>query len=688
MIPCGIKEHFPLVLLLLMNTLWYATSDEDEEAKLEACLKQYDEEGRKTMSRVVAIQRNLFQDFNDQSVKNFNEISCRAQDWLCNVRHKLQAVSVENITDENSKIARTNILHRTGPCANGSLWSAAQTELTRMLRIYNKEICALNDAAKDCSVKWSLYSDIFNKLANASNPLLLLYIWQEWREIENLGQMRASFATAYGALKNASIGAGYADLGDWWRHAYSTTENFDVKNASRTIFYDLLPLYEELHAYVKHKLANRNSLYIPLIGSHLVQSLFGDQWQQLYRWTRPDKSLPNLDITAALKETYRSVSQMFDEIKKYFSDIGLHGEIICRTSCMYEKPPKEAKLHPICKPTFYDLYDDNDDWSYTVSMCGQIDSNTMGEMFRLIGQGIYAREYSEQKMYFRQPANAGLFSAIGEAIALSYFQPKTLNETYNISISDTELADVDFLYRQALLKLPSVMYSYATDLWRWQLFRSDDVENRDWVKMENSWWTTMNKYMGLANPRPSNVNMSDFLVVPEVILFEPHIDSLFSTIFQFQIYEYACEIVNHKDALHKCTFGKKKKISQLFEQLMNVGSEKEWSLLLNETLHSNLNSSSLLKYFQPLHQWLIMENDKTSACRGWYADEEWPREVLLKLSPKRCKKEPPAPPPPPPTEGPEPVTKPDDQLNSADRVGTQWCLLLFLIPFLCLHPIS
>ncbi|XP_048450072.1 angiotensin-converting enzyme 2-like, partial [Rhincodon typus] len=87
-----------------------------------------------------------------------------------------------------------------------------------------------------------------------------LWAWEGWRV--NVGKRLRPLYEEYAALKNkAAIMNGYEDYGDYWRGNYETDDvgvyaysrNDLLKDVDR-LLEEIMPLYKELHAYVRAKL--------------------------------------------------------------------------------------------------------------------------------------------------------------------------------------------------------------------------------------------------------------------------------------------------------------------------------------------------------------------------------------------------------------------------------------------------
>ncbi|OUC42088.1 hypothetical protein D917_10465, partial [Trichinella nativa] len=99
----------------------------------------------------------------------------------------------------------------------------------------------------DCKRMWSLNPDLTNLFANCHDYKTLLYAWQAWHDI--VGRpIRGPFERAVQLGNRGARAIGYDDVGDYWRAQY---ENDYLKEELASMWQQLLPLYEQLHAYVR-----------------------------------------------------------------------------------------------------------------------------------------------------------------------------------------------------------------------------------------------------------------------------------------------------------------------------------------------------------------------------------------------------------------------------------------------------
>ena len=137
---------------------------------------------------------------------------------------------------------------------------------------------------------------------------------------------------------------------------------------------------------------------------------------------------------------------------------------------------------------------------------------------------------------------------------------KYLSFAYHYSFPFSE-EDINFLLKQALLKLPFIPFSYIVDKWRWSVFsgRTEPVEYNRY------WWELRKKYQGISIPKGMNRN-DDLLCDPGTFFHVAHnteyLRYFMSHILQFQFHKALCDEAGVGSPYHKCSIYKSKRAGE------------------------------------------------------------------------------------------------------------------------------
>jgi len=90
------------------------------------------------------------------------------------------------------------------------------------------------------------------------------------------------------------------------------------------------------------------------------------------------------------------------------------------------------------------------------------------------------------------------------------------------------------------------------------------------------------------------------------------------TILQFQFAESLCKIAGEEGPLYQCDFSGSIEADTAFKKMLQLGSSKPWQDALESlTGERKMSAKPIIKYFEPLQEWLVKENKKNGDTPGW-----------------------------------------------------------------------
>merc|ERR1719341_2139418 len=117
-------------------------------------------------------------------------------------------------------------------------------------------------------------------MANETDPNVLQYYWKEWRDI----------------------------TGQKIKEDYVKYTDEDFKKEIESLWEEVKPLYQNLHAYVRYRL-KENEDYKALmpddndpIPAHILGNMWAQSWENIYDLVAPYPDVPLLDISETLEE--------------------------------------------------------------------------------------------------------------------------------------------------------------------------------------------------------------------------------------------------------------------------------------------------------------------------------------------------------------------------------------------------
>uniref|UniRef100_A0AAX7W1A7 Angiotensin-converting enzyme n=1 Tax=Astatotilapia calliptera TaxID=8154 RepID=A0AAX7W1A7_ASTCA len=450
-------------------------------------------------------------------------------------------------------------------------------------------------------------------MANSRSYKTLLYAWEGWHNASGV-PLKQYYPSFVGLSNKASRADGFQDTGDDWRSWYETeTFRQDLEEIYKTIE----PLYRNLHAFVRRQLYNQyGPKYINLKGpipAHLLGNMWAQTWNNIYDMMIPFPDKPNIDVTDEMVRQGYNATHMFRVAEEFFTSLGLERmpEEFWEGSMLVKPQGREV----VCHASAWDFYNRKD---FRIKQCTTVTMEQLFTVHHEMGHIQYYLQYKDKPMGFRSGANPGFHEAIGDVLSLSVSTPKHL-ETINLleSVTSDIETDTNYLLKMALEKIAFLPFGYLIDLWRWDVFSGKTPPER----YNADWWYLRTKYQGICPPTRRTEEHFDAGAKYHIPGNTPYIRYFVSFILQFQFHEKLCEAAKHTGPLHTCDIYRSAEAGAILKKVLQAGSSESWPVVLQDAIGTNkLNASSLMKYFEPIIEWLNKQN--VNETLGW-PDFNW-----------------------------------------------------------------
>ncbi|XP_022707839.1 angiotensin-converting enzyme-like isoform X2 [Varroa jacobsoni] len=431
----------------------------------------------------------------------------------------------------------------------------------------------------------------------------LLHVWSQFRD--KAGKpVKNKWLKVASILNEGSRANGRKDYTeDLLETYYEQSPNFEKD--LEDLWITLKPLYQQLHAYVRSKLIIMYPGKIKEDGpipAHLVGHIHAQHIS--IKGLEPFKGRPTVDVTDAMVRKGMKPRDLFKLSEEFFNSLGLKpmtDEFWNRS--LLEKPSDGREL--VCHASAWDGCGTN---LVRIKQCTRVKMSDLIVAHHEMGHIEYYLQYQKLPSYYQSGANPGFHEAVGDTLALSVSTPKHLQAINLLEESEmTEEDTLNYLMSIALDKIAILPSAYFFDNWRWNVYRGNYAPER----LNDEWWKLQLEYAGYCPAVRRSKDDFDPASKYHISSGTPYIRYFVANILQFQFYEALCDAAGHRGLLHECDFYRSKEAGKLMGDMLALGSSKPWPEALKAITNGKtgkMDARPILRYFQPLYDWLIKYN--------------------------------------------------------------------------------
>ncbi len=463
--------------------------------------------------------------------------------------------------------------------------------------------CPAGKTGEDC---YDL-GELSQTIAESRDPAALLDAWKGWHDAAR--PLRADYQR-YVALGNEGARElGFPDVGALWRSGYDMQPDAFAAEVDR-LWGQVRPLYDQLHCYVRTRLAETyGASVVPSSGpipAHLLGNMWAQDWSNIYPLVAPPASDPGYNLTERLVAKGTDAIGMVKIGEKFFTSLGF--EPLPDTFWQRSLFVKPRDREVVCHASAWDL-DNQDD--LRLKMCIVVNEEDFSTVHHELGHNFYQRAYKTLPPLFRNSANDGFHEAVGDAVALSV-TPEYLKTIGLIEQVPPASSDLGLLMQRALDKVAFLPFGLLIDQWRWQVF-SGKVPPE---KYNQAWWDLKKKYQGVVPPVARTEDDFDPGAKYHVPGGTPYTRYFLAAILQFQFHRAMCQAAGVEGPLHRCSIYGNQAAGEKLQAMLEMGASRPWPEALEALTGSpEMDATAILDYFKPLSAWLEQQN-RGKTC-GW-----------------------------------------------------------------------
>ncbi|XP_074522073.1 angiotensin-converting enzyme 2 [Halichoeres trimaculatus] len=611
-----------LVALLAGTSAVSAQSDLENQAR--EFLKKFDEEASAQMYNYSLASWAYNTDISEENSEKLAEEGRIWGSFYAKMSAESLKYPVDQMTDPEIKLQLISLQDKGSGALSPDKAEHLSKVLSEMSTIYSTATVCLTDDLLSCQ---TLEPGLETVMAQSRNYTERLHVWEGWRR--EVGKRMRPLYEDYVDLKNEAAKLnGFEDYGAYWRYNYETIEEDSefkytrdqLMEDVRAVYKEILPLYKELHAYVRAKLMDAYPGHIAKnapLPAHLLGDMWGRFWTNLYSLSIPYPDKVDIDVSETMVAQGWKERRLFEEAEKFFMSVGLY-EMFDNfwTNSMLTKPTNGTKV--VCHPTAWDMGNRED---FRIKMCTKVNMDDFLTVHHEMGHNQYQMAYRNLSYLLRDGANEGFHEAVGEIMSLSAATPKHLKSLGLLApdfVYDTE-TEINFLLKQALTIVATLPFTYMLEEWRWQVL-SENITKDEWMKR---WWEMKRELVGVVEPVPRDETYCDPPALFHVSGDYSFIRYFTRTIYQFQFQKALCDAAGHTEALSSCDITGSKEAGTKLRNMLELGRSQSWTRALKTISgDTRMNARPLLDYFQKLYVWLQEDNRKNNRAVGWDAGVE------------------------------------------------------------------
>ncbi|XP_017550079.2 angiotensin-converting enzyme 2 [Pygocentrus nattereri] len=602
-----------LLILALASTAWAQTLEE----RAREFLQKMDEDASRLMYQYSLASWEYNTNITAENSAKLSEQSAIWSEYYNKVSEESNAFPIDQISDPLIQLQLRSLQDKGSGALSPDKASHLAKVMNEMNTIYSTgTVCKIDDPF-DCQ---TLEPGLEQIMANSRDYYERLHVWEGWRV--QVGKKMRWLYEDYVDLKNEAAKLNnYKDYGDYWRANYETIDEpiysytrDELMTDVRSIYHEIMPLYKELHAYVRAKLQETYPGHIASNGglpAHLLGDMWGRFWTNLYSLSVPYPDKPDIDVSSAMVAQGWKERQLFEEAEKFFVSVNMSAMFPnFWNNSMFVKP--EGR-NVVCHPTAWDMGNRED---FRIKMCTKVNMDDFLTAHHEMGHNQYQMAYRHLPYLLRDGANEGFHEAVGEIMSLSAATPSHLQSLGLLPADFKEdiETDINFLLKQALTIVATLPFTYMLEEWRWQVFQGT-IPKEQWMLR---WWEMKRELVGVVEPLPRDETYCDPPALFHVSGDYSFIRYFTRTVYQFQFQDALCKEAGHTGPLYKCDITNSTKAGNKLRQMLELGRSKSWTRALEEVSgQTKMDAQPLLSYFSTLYTWLKDENQKNNRQPGW-----------------------------------------------------------------------
>jgi peptidyl-dipeptidase A len=361
------------------------------------------------------------------------------------------------------------------------------------------------------------------------------------------------------------------------------------------------PLYDGLHCFAKHALADRYKKSVPkLIPAHWL----GNRWAQAW---------PGLIEGTSLDPLFKGKSPEFivRTAEDFYVSLGFPRlpEVFWKKSDLFPVPassPRKKNAHA----TAWHIDGESDVRSL---MSVEPNAQWFGTAHHELGHVFYYLAYSTPEVPYllRAGANRAFHEAVGELARLASQQPSYLRKLGLIRPGQEPNASAALLQSafESIVFLPfaaGTMTHFEYDLYE------RDLPVAEW---QDRWWKYAATYQGVAPPGKRAPDLCDACTKTH-INDDPaqYYDYAMATLIKFQLHDHICRKIVKQEP-RACDYSGSEEAGRFLRDILKLGATRDWRKVMRDATGEDIGPRAMLDFYQPVLADLAKRNQGLDCSR-------------------------------------------------------------------------
>lgn len=364
----------------------------------------------------------------------------------------------------------------------------------------------------------------------------------------------------------------------------------------RTVLDQTRPLYEQVHCFVKHRLAAGYGQPVPRrIPAHWLPNRWGQEWPGL---------VESVDLDPLFAD--KTPEWVVRQAERFYVSMGFPSlpDSFWKRSDLYEAPPGGPRRKNSHASAWHiDLEHD-----VRSLMSVRADAGWFATCHHELGHIYYCLSYTDAgvPLLLRNGANRAFHEAIGDLIALAGGQRPYLADIGLLRGPAASASAEQWLLAQALdgqvVFMPfacGTMTGFEHDFYETEL-PADRLNAR--------WWEIVAREQGIDPPAPRGEEHCDAASKTH-INDDPaaYYDYAIGRLIVYQVHDYIARTILKADP-RSCSYYNRRDVGEYLHALLSLGATRDWRQVLRDFTGEDLSARALVEYYAPLLDFLKREN--------------------------------------------------------------------------------